>query len=194
MVTRWLGTWPASRAKTCTWLSGFFALAGSGGLAPDSAPNPSRTMLTTCSWVKGFAGIMPGVVAPPWRAAFRSGGFTPPWRGKLAATSARADLKVGATIFCCAQAGRAKANAIARVRKVSVLRNLMATSRGSRGLREIDGVIIPKIGKHRAEDPQSKENFNAERTETTEKNIPGCGGRDYGSLFVDPQFFSACTP
>ena len=30
MVTRWLGTPPASRAKTCTWFSGFLALAGSG--------------------------------------------------------------------------------------------------------------------------------------------------------------------
>jgi hypothetical protein len=28
MVTRWLGTWPASKAKTCTWLIGFLALAG----------------------------------------------------------------------------------------------------------------------------------------------------------------------
>ncbi len=38
---------------------------------------------------------------------------------------------------CCAQADRAKTNAIARMRKVSVLENLIATSRGSRGLREI---------------------------------------------------------
>jgi hypothetical protein len=56
-----------------------------------------------------------------------------------------ADLKVGATIFCCAQADRATINAVANMRKVSVLRNLMATSPASRGLREIYGVIIPKI-------------------------------------------------
>jgi hypothetical protein len=106
--------------------------------------SPARTMLTTCSWVKGFAGlpampglVPPGIVAPSWKAAYRSGGFTPPWRGKLAATSARADLKVGATIFCCAQADKAKTNAIASMREVSVLRNPMATSRAVRGLREV---------------------------------------------------------
>ena len=61
----WLGTWPTSRAKTCTWFSGFLALAG-----PDEA-----------------------VVALTLRSARRSGGFMPPWRGKLAGTSARTDLK-----------------------------------------------------------------------------------------------------
>jgi len=107
-------------------------------------------MLTTCSWVKGFA----AVVAPPWRVAYRRGGGTcpdpigtPPWRGKLAATSARAGLKPDATALCCAQAGRTKTNPVARMRNVGVLRNLMATSRAVRGLREIDGGIIPKLDK-----------------------------------------------
>jgi hypothetical protein len=62
--------------------------------APESSPNPSRTMLLTCSRVKGFAGLAAEVVALTLRAcpelaegsARRSGGFTPPWRGKLAAT------------------------------------------------------------------------------------------------------------
>ena len=76
------------------------------------------------------------------RSACRSGGFTPPWRGKLAATSAGAGLKPDATGFCCVQAGRAMANPIARIRKVGVLRNLIATSRASRGLRKIFGVIL----------------------------------------------------
>jgi hypothetical protein len=31
--------------------------------APDSSPNPSRTMLLTCSWVNGFAGAVPDVFA-----------------------------------------------------------------------------------------------------------------------------------
>jgi hypothetical protein len=50
--------------------------------------------------------------------------------------------------FCCAPAVRAKANA--RIRNVSVLRSLIATSRASRGLRKIDGEIIPKTGKRGA--------------------------------------------
>src|SRR5208282_872418 len=37
-------------------------------------------------------------------------------------------------------------NPVARERTVNVLPNLMATSRGSRGRRKIDGVIIPKTG------------------------------------------------
>ena len=45
--------------------------------------------------------------------------------------------------FCCAQAGRAKTNVIASVRKVSVLRNLNATSRGCHGLREMYGRFYP---------------------------------------------------
>jgi hypothetical protein len=103
-------------------------------------------------------GLGPALLGP----TFRSGGGTcpdpigtPPWRGKLAATSAHADpsarsgqaLKVGSTIFGCAQADRAKINPAARMRNVSVLRNLMATSSGSRGLRKIDGGIIPKKDK-----------------------------------------------
>jgi hypothetical protein len=36
-------------------------------------------------------------VARSFRAAFRSDGFMPPWRGELAATQARAGLKPGAT-------------------------------------------------------------------------------------------------
>jgi len=60
--------------------------------------------------------------------------------------------------FCCAQAGRAKASPAARMRRASVLGNLMATSRGSRGLRRIDGVIIPKTGEHRAEEPKAGRN------------------------------------
>ena len=170
IATRWLGTWPTSRAKTCTWLMGFFALAGglavvepplraalaglkpgataarsafrnaslapaalrvwrkssdgaksiprcSINFAPDSSPKPSRTMLTTCSCVKGLAerrsaicsGGVPtaarrsetaATALPSFRAACRNGGGTcpdpigtPPWRGKLAATPARAGLK-----------------------------------------------------------------------------------------------------
>jgi len=61
----------------------------------------------------------------------------PPWRGKLAAASARAGLKPGSTIFWRAQADRAKTNAFASIREVSVLRNPMATSRAVRGLGEI---------------------------------------------------------
>jgi hypothetical protein len=50
-----------------------------------------------------------------------------------------ADLKVGATFLCRAPAGWAIGNAIARMRKVSVLGNLIATSRGSCGLSKIGG-------------------------------------------------------
>src|SRR5208337_4736823 len=48
--------------------------------------------------------------------------------------------------FCCAQAGRAKTSPIASMRRVSVFRNLIATSQGSRGLRRIYGTILPQIG------------------------------------------------
>ncbi len=47
------------------------------------------------------------VVAPSFRAACRSGGLTPPWRGKLAVTSARAGLKPGAASSRCLLAGGA---------------------------------------------------------------------------------------
>ncbi len=76
MVTRWLGTWPTSRVKTCTPFIGYFALAG-----------------------------RPAIVEPPLRAAYRRGGVTPPWRGKLAATYAGAGLKPGSTGFCRTPSG-----------------------------------------------------------------------------------------
>src|SRR5208337_31507 len=105
-------------------------------------------MLTTCSWVKGFAalpskpGLVPAAVVALTLRSARNGATgilpvlghgqdghgTSKWRDKLAAMSACADLKVGATTSRCAHAGRAETNAVARMRKVSVLGNLIATS------------------------------------------------------------------
>src|SRR5208282_3902806 len=102
-------------------------------------------MLTTCSCVKGFwfccapagsaiaahAGAFATVAAVSDR---RPAVGTPPLQN--------ADLKVGATSLCCAQADMAKTDAIARMRKMSVLRILMATSPGCRGLGRTDGKIL----------------------------------------------------
>jgi hypothetical protein len=45
--------------------------------------------------------------------------------------------------FCCAKTGRAKTSPVASMRRVSVLRNLIATSQGCRGLRRNYGEILP---------------------------------------------------
>jgi len=47
-------------------------------------------------------------------------------------------------VFCCAQPDRAKTNAVPSMRNVSALRNLIATLRRRRGLREIFGQILPR--------------------------------------------------
>jgi len=111
--------------------------------APDSSPNPSRTILLTCSRVKGFAGV--AVVEPTLRSACRSGGFTPPLvhplTDKLAVTSAGANLKVGATNLGCAEAGRVTTRGIANMKKVSVLGNLITASRGC-----LESRFYPKRG------------------------------------------------
>src|SRR5208337_1142292 len=45
--------------------------------------------------------------------------------------------------FCCAQADRAKTSPIASMRRVSVFRNSIATSQGSRGLGRV--FILPQM-------------------------------------------------
>jgi len=40
----------------------------------------------------------------------------------------------------------------------------------------------------------TKKRLTTERTETTEKGTAACAGKGHASLFVDPQFFSVCSP
>ena len=58
MVTRLLGTWPTSSAKTCTWLIGFLALAGSGGLVARRAlRNASLAPADLRVWIRSSDGV-----------------------------------------------------------------------------------------------------------------------------------------
>jgi hypothetical protein len=73
-------------------------------------------MLTTCSWVKGFAGVEIAVVGPPFRAAC-------------------AGLKPGATGFYCALMGSVRIIAMMNMRVVTTSRRHRGTFRVRESLR-----------------------------------------------------------
>jgi hypothetical protein len=190
IVTRWLGTWAASKAKTWIWFRGFFGASPAGRASLEAA-------VVALNFSSAHADLKVGATfcrAPTGTSAV---GTPPPQNANPEAavvaldfSSADADLKVGATFcraptrasavgsdlgtpvvpiglltpetpppenadparrigapFCRAQANGAMASPIANKKETSILRNLMATSRGCRGVRKTYGTIIPSTGR-----------------------------------------------
>ena len=107
--------------KTCTWLTGLFALAASGRLAVRRAVrNASLAPAAFKLCINSSAGTKS---IPDWSIAFAPDSPPSPLRTRLCTCSC-------VKAFCCAQAPKAQANPTTSKRKVSVLKDLMATSHG----------------------------------------------------------------